>query len=97
MNYIKPTCKNVLHKRHGQLGFLSLMPFSKHGKELESFLFFGIKAQFFGDKGDIVSVPYLTVFGFLSYNSLRILQSYGIVSLTLKTLPNIIEDEPRRY
>ena len=44
-----------------------------------------------GDKKDIVSVPYLTVFEFLAYNSLQILKEYGIVSLTLKTSPNIVE------
>ena len=48
--------------------------------------------QIFGDKKDIVSVLYLTVFGFLAYNSLRILKSYGIVSLTLKTSFNIAGD-----
>ena len=57
----------------------------KHGKKPESFIFCGIKNQIFGDKKDIVSVPYLTVFGFLAYNSLRISNLYGIVLLTLKT------------
>ena len=66
--------------------------FLKHGKEPESFTFCGIKDQIFGDKKDIVSVSYLTVFGFLAYNSLRILKSYGIVSLTLKTSFNIAAD-----
>ena len=75
MSYKKPTCrKNILHKRHGQLGFHFLMLFLKHGKELESIIFLwhifcGIKAQIFGDKKNIVSVPYITVFGFLAYNS----------------------------
>ena len=66
----------------------------KHGKEPESFIFCGIKDQIFGDKKDIVSVPYLTVFGFLACYVLRILKSYGIVSLTLKTLLNIAGDRP---
>ena len=98
MSYIKPTChKNVLHKRYGQLGFHLLMFFFfKHGKEPEYFIFCGIKDQVFGDKIDIVSVPYLTVFGFLAYNSLRILKSNGIVSLTLKTSLNIAGDRPCR-
>ena len=48
-------------------------------------MFYGIKAQIYGDKKNVVSVPYITIFGFLAYNSLRILKSYGIVSLTLKT------------
>ena len=73
------------------------MLFLKHGKELESFIFCGIKAQVFGDKKDVVSVLYLTVFGFLAYNLLRILKSCGIVSLTLKTSPNIVGDRPYRY
>ena len=90
LSYIKPIChKNVLHKRHGQLGFHFLVLFLKHGKELESIIFLwhifcGIKAQSFGDKKSIVSVPYITVFGFLAYNSLHILKSYDIISLTLK-------------
>ena len=75
-------CKNVLHKRLGQLGFHFVMFFLKHGKEPDSFIFCGIKDQIFGGKKDIVSVPYLAVFGFLAYNLLRILKSYDIVSLT---------------
>ena len=58
--------------------------FLKHGKEPESFIFCGIKDQIFGDKKDIVSVPYLTVIGFLACNLLHTLKSYGIVSWTLK-------------
>ena len=77
-------------------------PFSKCSfenmvKELESFIFFDIKAQIFGDKKDIVSVPYLTVFAFLAYNSLRILKSYSIILLTLKTSPIIAGDKPCTY
>ena len=69
LSYMKPTCcKDVLHKQHGQLGFHFLMFFLKHGKEPESFIFCGIKDQIFGYKKDIVSVPYLTVFGFLAHN-----------------------------
>ena len=98
MSYVKPTCcKNVLHKRHGQLGFHFLMFFFlKHGKEPEPFIFRGIKDQIFGDKKDIVFVPYLTVFGFLAYDLLRILKSCGVVSLTLKTLLDIAGDRPCR-
>ena len=66
-----------------------LMLFLKHGKELESIIFLwhifcGIKAQIFGNKKNIVSVPYITVLGFLECNSLRILKSYVIILLTLK-------------
>ena len=56
-----------------------------------------MKDQIFGDEKDIVSVPYLTVFGFLAYNSLRILKSNGFVSLILKTSFNIAGDRPCRY
>ena len=73
------------------------MYFLKHGKDPESFLFCGIKYQIFGDKKDIVSVTYLTVFELPAYNSLRTLKSNGIVSLTLKTSLNIAEDRPCRY
>ena len=44
------------------------MFFLKHFQMLESFIFFGMKAQVFGDKKTIVYVPYLAVFGFLAYN-----------------------------
>ena len=46
-------------------------------------MFCGIKAQTFGDKKDIVSVPHLAVLRFLTNNSLRIIKSYGIASLKL--------------
>ena len=59
--------------------------FLKHGNEPESFIFCGIKDQIYGDKKDIVSIPHLTVLGFLTYNSLRIFKSCGIVLLALKT------------
>ena len=85
MRYIKPTCcKNFLYRQHRQLDFYFLMLFLKHGKELESFIFCGINAQIFESKKDIVSVPYLTAFEFLEYNSLSI-----IVPMTLKTSHNI--------
>ena len=86
-----------MHKRYGQLGFQFLLFFLKHGKEPESYIFCGIKDQVFGDKKAIVYVTYLTVFGFLAYNSLRILKSYGTVSLTLKTSLNIAGDRSCRY
>ena len=59
-------------------------------------MFYGIKAQIYGDKKNVVSVPYVTIFGFLAYNSLRI-KSYGIVSLTLRTSLSIAGDRPCRY
>ena len=46
------------------------------------------KTQIFWDKENIVSVSYITFFGYLVCNSLRILKPYDIVSLTLKTSTN---------
>ena len=63
----------------------------------QSLFFCGIKDQIFGGKKDINSVPYLTVFGFLAYNSSHILKSNGIVSLTLKTSFNVTGESPYRY
>ena len=74
------SCKNVFHKRHEQLGLHFLVLFLKHVKKLESFVFCSTKAQIFRDKKDIASVPYLTLFGNLACNWLRILKSYGIAS-----------------
>ena len=75
--------------------FHFLILYFNYGKELESFIFCGIKTQIFGYKKDIqwdiISVPYLTVFGFLVCNSLHIHKSYDIVLLTLKTLLNIVQ------
>ena len=73
------------------------MVFKKHSEELESILFYGIKAQIYGDKKNVVSVSYITIFRFLAYNSFHILKSYGIVSLTLKTSFSIAGDRPCRY
>ena len=44
----------------------------------------GIKAQIYGDTKNVLSVLHITIFTFRAYNSLRILKSYGVVSLTLK-------------
>ena len=60
-------------------------------------MFYGIKAQIYGDKKNVASVPHITIFGFRTYNSLRILKSYGIVSLTLETSLRIAGDRPCRY
>ena len=61
------------------------------------FIFYGIKDQIFRDKKETGSVLHLTVFGFLAYNSSRVLKSYGIVTFSLKTLLNITGDRPFRY
>ena len=60
-------------------------------------MFYSIKAQIYGNKKNVVSVPHITVFGFRAFNSLRLLKSYGIVSLTLKTSLSIAGDRPCRY
>ena len=60
-------------------------------------MFYGIKAQIYGDKKNVVSVPHITIFGFWAYNSLRILKSNCIVSLTLKTSLAIAGDRSCRY
>ena len=61
-------------------------------------MFYGIKAQIYGDKKNVVSVLHIiTIFEFRAYNSLRILKSNGIVSLTLKTSLTIAGDRPCRY
>ena len=93
LSYLKQTrCKNVLHKRREQLGFHFLILFLKHGKELEYFIFCGIKCQIFEDKNYAVSVPYLSVFGFLADNLLRI-----DISITLKTSSHIVGKRSCRY
>ena len=60
-------------------------------------MFYSIKAQIYGNKKNVVSVPHITVFGFRAFNSLRLLKSYDIVSLTLKTSLSIAGDRPCRY
>ena len=60
-------------------------------------MFYSIKAQIYGNKKNVVSVPHITVFGFRAFNSLRLLKSYGIVSLTLKTSLSIAGDRPCTY
>ena len=82
---MKPTsCNKILHKRHEQLVFYILILFLKHFKQLEPFIFCGTKAYSFEDEKDIVSVPYLTVFGYPPYNSLRILKPYSTVFFNLE-------------
>ena len=60
-------------------------------------MFYDIKAQVYGEKENVVSLSYIAIFIFLGYNSSRILKSYGIVSLTLKTSLGIAGDKPCRY
>ena len=60
-------------------------------------MFYGIKAQIYGDKKNVASIPHITIFEFRTYNSLRILKSYGTVLLTLETPPSINGDRPCSY
>ena len=84
--------QNVFHKRHGQLHFHFVILSLKYAKELDSFIFCGTKVQIVRDKKYIVSVPYLSVFEFLAYNSLHIRKLYGIALMTFQTLPNFVGD-----
>ena len=78
--YRKPTCrKYVLHNGHEQSGFHFLILNSKASKQEHSFIFPGTKAQTFGPKKEIVSVPCFTVLGTLLENSLSVLRLYGEV------------------
>ena len=64
--YLKPTClKKHLHRRQGQSGFHFLIFILNDEREVQFFIFCGTIAQIFGAKKDMVSAPYLTVFGFL--------------------------------
>ena len=74
------------------VGFSFSNAFLKTWQGARIFYICGIKVQIFGDKKDMFSVPYLTAFGFLAYNSLSILKSCGIVSLALKISLNIAGD-----
>ena len=40
----------------------------------------------------MVSVPYFTVFGFLTYNFLHVCKLYDTALLNLETLPNFVGD-----
>ena len=75
--------------------FHFLILFFNYDRELESFIFCGIKTHIFEYKKDIqwdiISVPHLDVFGFLVCNSLQIHKSYDNVLLTSKTSPNIVQ------
>ena len=64
----------------------------KASKQEHSFIFPGIKAQTFGAKKEIVSVPYFTVLGTLLKNSLFVLRLCGKVLLILKTSPIIVDE-----
>ena len=55
-----------------------------------------MKAQIYGEKENVVSVSYITVFRLLGYNSWRSFKSFGIISLTLKPSLGIAGDKPCR-
>ena len=56
--------KKHLHRLQGQSGFHFLVFILNNEGEVQFFIFWGTIAQIFGAKKDMVSVPYLTVFGF---------------------------------
>ena len=75
--WIKPTCfKMHLHSRQGQPGFHFLIIIVNDEREEQFFIFWGTIAHIFGLKKNTVSVPYLTVFGFLLYSSWWVLRLY---------------------
>ena len=78
-----------MHNRHGQSGFHFLILDLTASKQEYSFIFSGTKAQTFGAKKEIVSVPYFTVLGTLLEKSSCVLRLYGKVLLILKTYPII--------
>ena len=57
-------------------------------REMHFFIFLGTIAQIFGAKKDMLSVPYLTIFGFLIYSSWRILRLYvgGLLSFIMSLI-----------
>ena len=73
--YKKPTCfKKHLHRRQGQSGFHFLIFILNDEREVKFFIFWGTIAQIFEARKDMVSVPYLTLFGCLLYGSWRVLR-----------------------
>ena len=83
-----------MHNRHGQCGFHFLILDLKASKQENYFFFSGTKAQTFGAKKEIVSVPCFTVLGTLLEKSLCVLRLYGKVLLILKTYPIIAGESP---
>ena len=76
-----------MQNRHRQSGFHFLILDLKFSKQEHAFIFSGTRAHTFGDKKEIVSVPYLTVLGTLLEKSFRVLRLYVKVLLILKTSP----------
>ena len=85
-----------MHNRHGQSGFHFLILDLKASKQEYSFIFPGTKAQTFGAKEEIVSVPYFTVLRSLLENPLCVLRLNGKDLLVLKTSP-IIAGKAHEY
>ena len=96
---IKPCFKKRLHRpQQGQSGFHFLILFSfilNDESEVQVFNILGTVAQIFGAKKDMVSVPYLTVFGFLLYRSWQVFRFYvgGLLSFIMP--PIIAGERPR--
>ena len=74
-----------MHKRHGQSSVHILILDLKASKPEHSFIFPKTKAQTFGAKKEIDSLPYFTVLGSLLESSSCVLRLYGKVLLILKT------------
>ena len=92
--HIKPiSFKMHLHSWQGQSGFNFLVIILNDEREEQFFIFWGTIAQNFGVKKNIVSVPYLTVFGFLLYSSWRFLKLYVGDLLSFVMSPIIIAGE----
>ena len=75
-------------------GFHFLILDLKAFKQEHSFILSGNKADTFGAKKEIVSVPYFTVLGTLLEKSFCVLRLYGKVLLILKTSPMIAGESP---
>ena len=69
-------------------GFHFLIMILNDKREVQSFIYCVTIAQIFGAKKDMVSVPYLTVFVFLLYNSWRVLRLYvgGLLSFIMSPI-----------
>ena len=95
--YIKPTCfKKNLHRRQGQSRFSFVIFILNNERERQFVIFCGTIARIFVGKKDMISVPYLFVFGFLWYSSSRVLRFYVGGLLIFIMSPIIAGDRPWR-
>ena len=95
--YIKPTCfRKHLHRRQGQSDFYILIFILNDDRKAQFLIFWGTTAQIFGAKKDMVSVPYLIIFGFLLYGTWQILRLYVGGRLSFIMSPIIAGEKPWR-